>query len=497
MLNYFKILEIPDFSNESIIKRAYRNLSKKYHPDVNNDPAASDYFITINSAYEFLMDENKRLLLNQFLQANDYNNFQKATTQNPSENTNTRTEHSPNTRQDYNRNNQPLPIVHNFSCDRSHYTLGDHILISWSVSQCKSVRVSILGNVDFVGSEYFRIDTFSERLKITLRIVGLDDKEYVSEMILYYQEENLYKKAYHEVLNHYPNANPKHFVKESLFNTHGRLGKKEFTYRMILFVSILIFLSVCYYNLNGKLVLFILLVAFLWTIYQQLKKRTQDVKSYKDFAKKVVLPVWNISYLKGLFTMQSEPNSNEYGVLPETNDINILHWILSYKNKFTWFHGLKIASSLTFLFIMIGLLVKVNADYEEVPIDLKRSYITSSGKKGNSIYMLLFEYDLRAEILFSEFEAITRNKDSFLFKAGLNDRNEVQYVKAINHKINEEFVFRFGVLSNANPILIFIVLLFIAQLFAMISLKKQEELIYAKGILLFILFLNIFIIMLM
>lgn len=497
MLNYYKILEIPDFSNEKIIKGAYRNLSKKYHPDINKDPAASDYFITINRAYEFLMDENKRLLLDQFLQTSAQTNYQKTSTSSATKNTTHSSQQTQPKPQDFKREFQPPPVVHNFSCDRSYYTLGDYILISWSVSQCKSVRVSIFGNVNFVGSEYYKIDSFSEQLKITLHIVGLDNKEYVSEIILYYQEENLYKRAYHEVLNRYPDAHPKHFVKETLFHTHGRLGKKEFTYRMIVLVSILIFLSVCYYNLNGKLVLFILLVALLWTIYQQLKKRTQDVKSYKDFAQKVVLPLWNISYIKGLFTMQSEPNTNEYGVLPDKSDISILHWILSYKNKFTWFHGLKIASLLTFFFIMIGLLIKVNTNYEEVPIDLKRSYITSSGKKSNSIYMLLFDNDIRAEILFSEFETITRNKESFLFKAGVNDRNEVQYVKAINPKIDEEFVFRFGVLSNANPMLIFIVLLFIAQLFAMISLKKQEELIYAKGILLFILFLNIFIIMLM
>ena len=61
MINYYVVLEIPNYADESVIKKAYRTLSKKYHPDVNNDPLASTYFQTINEAYNFLMDENNRV----------------------------------------------------------------------------------------------------------------------------------------------------------------------------------------------------------------------------------------------------------------------------------------------------------------------------------------------------------------------------------------------------------------------------------------------------
>ncbi len=44
MINYYIVLEIPNFSNETVIKKAYRTMSKKYHPDVNSDPFASAYF---------------------------------------------------------------------------------------------------------------------------------------------------------------------------------------------------------------------------------------------------------------------------------------------------------------------------------------------------------------------------------------------------------------------------------------------------------------------
>ncbi|MDO4595260.1 MAG: DnaJ domain-containing protein [Tissierellia bacterium] len=40
------------------IKLNYRKLAKKYHPDINKNPDAKDKFQKINSAYEFLSDEN-------------------------------------------------------------------------------------------------------------------------------------------------------------------------------------------------------------------------------------------------------------------------------------------------------------------------------------------------------------------------------------------------------------------------------------------------------
>ena len=44
MINYYVVLEIQNFSDVPTIKKAYRRLSKKYHPDVNKDPFANSYF---------------------------------------------------------------------------------------------------------------------------------------------------------------------------------------------------------------------------------------------------------------------------------------------------------------------------------------------------------------------------------------------------------------------------------------------------------------------
>lgn len=56
----YDILGIDESANESDIKKAYRALAKKYHPDLNKTEEAAEKFKEINGAYEILSDPNKR-----------------------------------------------------------------------------------------------------------------------------------------------------------------------------------------------------------------------------------------------------------------------------------------------------------------------------------------------------------------------------------------------------------------------------------------------------
>ncbi|AOR23471.1 J domain-containing protein [Clostridium taeniosporum] len=61
MKNYYKILGISENANKDEIKKAFRNLAKKYHPDKNKDNAdAIEMFQQINEAYEILSNELSR-----------------------------------------------------------------------------------------------------------------------------------------------------------------------------------------------------------------------------------------------------------------------------------------------------------------------------------------------------------------------------------------------------------------------------------------------------
>ncbi|MEA3344732.1 MAG: J domain-containing protein [Chloroflexota bacterium] len=58
--DYYKILGVDRNADEGEIKRAYRRLARKYHPDVNDSAGAEERFKEINEAYQVLSDPEKR-----------------------------------------------------------------------------------------------------------------------------------------------------------------------------------------------------------------------------------------------------------------------------------------------------------------------------------------------------------------------------------------------------------------------------------------------------
>ncbi len=65
--DYYEVLGVDRNANDAELKKAYRNLAKKYHPDVNpGDKAAEAKFKEANEAYEVLSDSQKRGRYDQF-----------------------------------------------------------------------------------------------------------------------------------------------------------------------------------------------------------------------------------------------------------------------------------------------------------------------------------------------------------------------------------------------------------------------------------------------
>lgn len=65
--DYYEVLGVPRNATEADIKKAFRTLARKYHPDVNkDDPGAADKFKEVNEAYQVLSDSERRARYDQF-----------------------------------------------------------------------------------------------------------------------------------------------------------------------------------------------------------------------------------------------------------------------------------------------------------------------------------------------------------------------------------------------------------------------------------------------
>jgi len=64
--NLYDVLGVKKTDDASIIKKSFKKLAKKYHPDVSKEPSAEEHFKEINAAYAVIGDEKRRADYDEF-----------------------------------------------------------------------------------------------------------------------------------------------------------------------------------------------------------------------------------------------------------------------------------------------------------------------------------------------------------------------------------------------------------------------------------------------
>lgn len=288
MKNYYKILEIPDFSDEQTIKKAYRNLSKKYHPDVNPNQQAHQYFIVVKEAYEYLSNpDNKRYLDNILLRQQQINRQSKT-----------------NHQRQY-----PAPKLHYFKANTTYYSVNDLVIIEWRVEGAMRVEIDYLGEVNPSGKHGLKLKKIQDNLKIGMRVIGFDQQQYYHSLTFIYRDKNPNVEAWRTRRKINPDVNEAHFKTENIFGLHGRVSVETFRQRIFTATAILMFILWIGYAQNWSFLILLGMFAYFFLFRVNITKRLRD---FNGTISTSILPNPPAG-IKQLFNRQGVRHTNDFG----------------------------------------------------------------------------------------------------------------------------------------------------------------------------------------
>ena len=132
MKDYYYFFGVKENASEEDIKKAYRKLSLKYHPDKNeNDDFFANRFMEIQEAYEIIGDSGKRKNYDD-----QFSHQQRSF-----------------------RPNFP-PIIKSFSANKIRVQKGEEIIVTWQTQHADLVKIVPFGLEKNYGERVFKINEF-------------------------------------------------------------------------------------------------------------------------------------------------------------------------------------------------------------------------------------------------------------------------------------------------------------------------------------------------
>lgn len=296
-MDYYKVLGLTKGASAAEVKSAYRNLSKKFHPDLNgNNPHYTQMFIQVKEAYDVLKDERKRTMYDSSGSASP--NYDSVFYQSASK------------RQSINS-----PVIYSFVSELPYFFEGDVLVFSWNCRYVDTIQILPFGFVDSLsGRVNYRINNYRKRY-LPVELIAIDSKSgrRVSKRIIL--ENGLFRKFSEDEKRAsegvYSEIEELRF--KTFFNPIGRLSRKTYAKRTLT----LVFLWLFFYALQGvdfleSLFRLVTIVgSFIFLV--QTARRFQDLGWSAVFSFLMLIPYINIAAYLALLYFRGDSGVNRFG----------------------------------------------------------------------------------------------------------------------------------------------------------------------------------------
>lgn len=314
MTDYYKILGLQKTATPEDIKKAYRKLALKFHPDKNDgDLYFENMFKQILQAYEVLNETEKRTKYdNEFEKWFENKNSYDST-----------------------------PAIEFFTCDKNIIYSEELIKFTWKVKNADFIVIKPFGKVTQSGSKTYQFRTLKgEEISVELEATNSQSGKIVRRILRLkiipskpkvQNQTNpkiiLDKKSHSDSANYRNDEKNKinnNSGKERFFSLNGRLRRKVFLIRF-LFLFFLPFLIPIFTPSNevakeigaiNYFLLTILIISYSIILIQS-KKRLNDLNATGWFILLYFIPYVNFIFLLYLFYEEGTFGVNKYGNDPK------------------------------------------------------------------------------------------------------------------------------------------------------------------------------------